>query len=265
MSKKHGFVTVLLLLVFVFDMKAQMPSPRFYSEGAVHDEDFSLGVDWVQARANAFIYEGKHDKFYKWEFKKYHKKKQEYKAFSKKIESIHNEGKRDSLYTLYKYKSQSDRSIKVTNPYPRHNYVVIIAPSFSPTCGFAVGKEKLIYMEMAKHNLQKPNGKYKVTSLATEVQPELCKALRSLMDNIVNSARVSTNSLRTLDGITYNIIVGNHPTHMVSSNITNNKTKGAVLELLQKLCDAAKNNDADIIKAQLPEIQRLDSIYYELR
>ncbi len=254
---------ILFLNVFILEVNAQMRSACFWVEGAVHNEDNSKAIDIVQSRANAFIFEGKHDDYYKWKLKKYREHQRVFNSFSKKIESVGNENEKDSLRLLQKKRSYEMR--KIENPYPRHDYVVLIKPSFAPTCGFAVDKDKIVYMNITKYKLKKMKVWYKVESSTVVVPQEICSATRSMMDNIVNSAVVSTDGRRILDGTTFSVIVGRHPTHMVSSKETGDVIRKAAIELLQSICDAAKNNNVSVINAQLQEIKRLESIYHGLR
>lgn len=256
-------VFLMLVNFFSFEMSAQNPSPRFMAEPAVHDRGFGFGSDLVQARADAFIFEGKCKEYYKWEYKRYQQNRQEYKSFCKKAKSIKDEDARDSLYSLYKQQSQEKKSVQ--NPYPRHNYVVMITPSLNPTCGFAVENDQLVYLEITNLDPKKPDAKCNVLTSDTEVSPELCKTMRSLMDNIVNSAIVTDRRSKRMDGSTYSIITGPFPTHMVKSYGGGQNAEAAVCSLLERLCKAAKNKDATAINAELSEIQRLSSIYQKLR
>jgi hypothetical protein len=52
---------------------------------------------------------------------------------------------------------------------------------------------------------------------------------------------------------------------MVKSKGGGNNDEGAVCHLLEKLCEAAKNNDSQAINTQLSETKRLDAIYRALR
>ncbi len=140
----------------------------------------------------------------------------------------------------------------------------MIRPSFKPTVGFAVDKDKIVFMSYFLKDPKKPDSKIEIRPTTTEVSQDFCQAFRSLMDNITNSARVSNRGANTLDGTTYSIITGFLPTHMVSTKDSGDPTKKAVLELVQKICDAARNNDASAVNAQLQETKRLEAIYKEL-
>ena len=261
-----GKLVLGLYMTFVLagETSAQNKGIRFLAEPAFHDELHHYGyVDAFQARANAFVFEGKHDEYFKWEKQLRRKAQRAYKAVQKKMKKTKDEDVRDSLFCIYK--EQYSRRNQLANPYPRHNYVVIIRPSFSPTCGFAVEKDKLVYMGIVKSDLKKSSIKFDVNASDTDVSQEFAEAMRSLMDNIVYSASVSDRMYTTLDGTTYDILTGPFPTHMVKSEGGGNNDEGAVCHLLEKLCEAAKNNDSQAINAQLSETKRLDAIYRALR
>ena len=140
-----GKLVLGLYMTFVLagETSAQNKGIRFLAEPAFHDELQHYGyVDAFQARANAFVFEGKHDEYFKWEKQMRRKAQRAYKAVQKKMKKTKDEDIRDSLFCIYK--EQHSRRNQPANPYPRHNYVVIIRPSFSPTCGFAVEKDKLV-------------------------------------------------------------------------------------------------------------------------
>ena len=250
-------VVIGLFLAFAMSGKmwAQSSNSRFVAEAAVHEY---LEEDRVQTRANAFIYEGKFEEYRKWQLhiKKENRKMEE--AHKKKMKKIKDEDVRDSIHEEYRRKHYN--LVYQPSPYPKHDYVVIIRPSFAHTRGFAVEKDKVVYMD------------YTLTDeimnvSATEASEDVCKALRSLMDNIVESARLTHDLDGTLDGTFYYIIVGPWPpTHMVKSHGgSRNNEEGAACRLLEKLSEAAKQKDAATINAQLEEIKRLDAFYSALK
>ena len=101
---------------------------------------------------------------------------------------------------------------------------------------------------------------------ATEISEDVCMALRSLMDNIVESAKLTYDWPKVLDGTTYSIIDGHFPCYMVKSHGgSRNNEEGAACRLLEKLSEAAKQKDAATINAQLEEIKRLDAFYSALK
>ncbi len=247
--------------VFSPELHAQSTSSRFWAEGAVHDESFTVGYDAIQACANAFIYEGKHDEYFKFERRAWHKKRKKYKSLSARISEDEDDRKDIIREKIEQYMQKKGQ---LQNPYPLHGYVVMIRPSFKPTVGFAVDKDKIVFMSYFLKDPKKPDSKIEIRPTTTEVSQDFCQAFRSLMDNITNSARVSNRGANTLDGTTYSIITGFLPTHMVSTKDSGDPTKKAVLELVQKICDAARNNDASAVNAQLQETKRLEAIYKEL-
>jgi hypothetical protein len=86
------------------------------------------------------------------------------------------------------------------------------------------------------------------------------------MDNIVESAKLTYDLPKVLDGTTYSIIDGHFPCYMVKSyGGSRNNDEGAACRLLEKLAEAAKQKDAATINAQLEEIKRLDAIYSALK
>ena len=249
-------VVIGLFLAFAMSGKtwAQSSNSRFVAEGAVHEY---LEEDRVQTRANAFIYEGKFEEYRKWQLqiKKESRKMEE--AHKKKMKKIKDEDVRDSLYE--EYKRQRYNFVYQPCPYPQHEYVVIIRPTLKPTRGFAVEKDKVVYMDYTQ-----PNAIMNVS--ATEVSEDVCKALRSLMDNIVESAKLTYDGPKVLDGTTYSIIDGHFPCYMVKSHGgSRNNEEGAACRLLEKLSEAAKQKDAATINAQLEEIKRLDAFYSPLK
>ena len=249
-------VVIGLFLAFAMSGKmwAQSSNSRFVAEAAVHEY---LEEDRVQTRANAFIYEGKFEEYRKWQLhiKKESRKMEE--AHKKKMKKIKDEDVRDSLYE--DYKRQRYNFVYQPCPYPQHEYVVIIRPTLKPTRGFAVEKDKVVYMDYNKLEL----GPLNIS--ATEISEDVCKALKSLMDNIVESARVTHDLDGRFDGTYYDIIVGAYPTHMVKSHGGRNNEEGAACRLLEKLSEAAKQKDAATINAQLEEIKRLDAFYSALK
>ena len=249
-------VVLGLFLAFAMSGKmwAQSSNSRFVAEAAVHEY---LEEDRVQTRANAFIYEGKFEEYRKWQLhiKKESRKMEE--AFKKKMKKIKDEDVRDSLYE--EYKRQRYNFVYQPCPYPQHEYVVIIRPTLKPTRGFAVEKDKVVYMDYKKLE----SGPLNVS--ATEASEDVCKALRSLMDNIVESAKLTFDLPKVMDGTTYNIIDGYVPCHMVTSRGVGKNTNGDVCKLLDKLADAAKQKEASTINAQLEEIKRLDAFYSALK
>ncbi|MBO7068640.1 MAG: hypothetical protein J6W52_08185 [Bacteroidaceae bacterium] len=264
LKSSNALVGVLVLftaLAFASQMWAQKREGHFLAEPAFHDERYYGGEDMFQARANAFVFEGKHDEYFKWEKQMHEKRVRARKAYEKKAKKIKDEDIRDSLSEAFR--NQWAPRNRPENPFPRHNYMVIIRPSFSLTCGFAVENNKLIYLGIGKTTSKKPFAKMEAS--ATEVQQDLCQAMRSLMDNIVNSARVTDRPSNRMDGTTYNILTGPFPTHMVKSYGGGDDAEGDVCKLLEKLSEAAKNHDAAAINAQLPEIQRLNIIYSALK
>ena len=172
------------------------------------------------------------------------------------MKKIKDEDVKDSLDEIYKH--QRRELSRQPNPYPKYNYVVIIKPPFEPLYyGFAVEKEKLVYITWTVGGLE---------SSTIEISAEVAKAMRSLIDNITLSARITDDIPIVFDGSTYNIIRGHFPTHMVESRgggTTNEE--GAVCRLLEKLCEAGKGKDATTINAQLKEIKRLSAVYGALK
>ena len=250
-------VVLGLFLAFAMSGKmwAQSSNSRFVAVGAVHEY---IEKDKVQARANAFIYEGKFEEYRKWQMQIRKEKKKLEKPYKKRMKKTEDEDVRDSLHEVYR-RQHYDLSHQ-SSPYPKHDYVVIIRPSFEPIRGFAVEKDKVVYMDYA---ISKPSPSMNVS--ATEVSEDVCKALRSLMDNIVESARVTHDLDGRFDGTYYDIIVGAYPTHMVKSHGGGNNEEGAACRLLEKLSEAAKQKDAATINAQLEEIKRLDAFYSALK
>ncbi|MBO7099240.1 MAG: hypothetical protein J6W21_05175, partial [Bacteroidaceae bacterium] len=173
----------------------------------------------------------------------------------KRMKKIKDEDVKDSLDEIYR-RQRRDLS-RQPNPFPKYNYVVIIKPPFEPLYyGFAVEKEKLVYITWTVGGLE---------SSTIEISAEVAKAMRSLIDNITLSARITDDIPRVFDGSTYDIIRGHFPTHMVESRGGGNSDEGAVCCLLERLCEAAKSNDMATINAQLKEIKRLDAVYGALK
>ncbi|MBR6171252.1 MAG: hypothetical protein IKQ51_11230 [Bacteroidaceae bacterium] len=247
-------ITLGLLLLFTLaaGARAQEKGIRFLVKPAVHEY---METDREQELANAFMYEGKFDKYRKWEIQSRDKFRKMDKAHRKKMKKIKDEDVKDSLDEIYR-RQRRDLS-RQPNPYPKYNYVVIIKPPFEPLYyGFAVEKEKLVYITWTVGGLE---------SSTIEISAEVAKAMRSLIDNITLSARITDDIPRVFDGSTYNIIRGHFPTHMVESHGDGNSDEGAVCCLLEKVCEAAKSKDAATINAQLKEIKRLDAVYSALK
>lgn len=247
-------ITLGLLLLFTLaaGARAQEKGIRFLVKPAVHEY---LETDEKQELANVFMYEGKFDKYRKWEIQSRDKFRKMDKAHRKKMKKIKDEDVKDSLDEIYR-RQRRDLS-RQPNPFPKYNYVVIIKPPFEPLYyGFAVEKEKLVYITWIVGGLE---------SSTIEISAEVAKAMRSLIDNITLSARITDDIPRVFDGSTYNIIRGHFPTHMVESHGGGNSDEGAVCCLLEKVCEAAKSKDAATINAQLKEIKRLDAVYSALK
>lgn len=257
LKSTHTLRVVLgLFVVFAMSGKlwAQDEHSRFYAEPAVH---YYLDRDRVQARANAFIYEGQFEEYCKWEMQIKKKSQKLDKAYKKRMKKTEDEDVRDSLDEEWKH--QHYELNHQPNPFPRHGYVVVIRPTLKPTRGFAVEKDKVVYMDYKKLE----SGPLNVS--ATEASEDVCKALRSLMDNIVESAKLTFDLPKVMDGTTYNIIDGYVPCHMVTSRGVGKNTNGDVCKLLDKLAEAAKQKEASTINAQLEEIKRLDAFYSALK
>lgn len=247
-------ITLGLLLLFTLaaGARAQEKGIRFLVKPAVHEY---LETDEKQELANVFMYEGKFDKYRKWEIQSRDKFRKMDKAHRKKMKKIKDEDVKDSLDEIYR-RQRRDLS-RQPNPFPKYNYVVIIKPPFEPLYyGFAVEKEKLVYITWTVGGLE---------SSSIEISAEVAKAMRSLIDNITLSARITDDIPIVFDGSTYNIIRGHFPTHMVESHGGGNSDEGAVCCLLEKVCEAAKSKDAATINAQLKEIKRLDAVYSALK
>lgn len=243
-----------LLLTFTLagGARAQEKGIRFLVKPAVHEY---LETDEKQELANVFMYEGKFDKYRKWEIQSRDKFRKMDKAHRKKMKKIKDEDVKDSLDEIYR-RQRRDLS-RQPNPFPKYNYVAIIKPPFEPLYyGFAVEKEKLVYITWTVGGLE---------SSSIEISAEVAKAMRSLIDNITLSARITDDIPIVFDGSTYNIIRGHFPTHMVESHGGGNSDEGAVCGLLEKVCEAAKSKDAATINAQLKEIKRLDAVYSALK
>lgn len=247
-------ITLGLLLLFTLaaGARAQEKGIRFLVKPAVHEY---LEIDKAQELANAFMYEGKFDKYRKWEIQSRDKFRKMEKEHREKMKKIKDEDVRDSLDEIYR-RQRRDLS-RQPNPFPKYNYVVIIKPPFEPLYyGFAVEKEKLVYITWTVGGLE---------SSTIEISAEVAKAMRSLIDNITLSARITDDIPMVFDGSTYDIIRGHFPTHMVESRGGGNNDEGAVCSLLEKVCEAAKSKDAATINAQLKEIKRLDAVYSALK
>lgn len=247
-------ITLGLLLLFTLaaGARAQERGIRFLVKPAVHEY---METDREQELANAFMYEGKFDKYRKWEIQSRDKIQKMEKERIEKMRKIKDEDVKDSLYEIYR-RQLHDLS-RQPNPYPKYNYVAIIKPPFEPLYyGFAVEKEKLVYITWTVGGFE---------SSTIEISAEVAKAMRSLIDNITLSARITDDIPRVFDGSTYDIIRGHFPTHMVESHGGGNSDEGAVCCLLEKVCEAAKSKDAATINAQLKEIKRLDAVYSALK
>lgn len=247
-------ITLGLLLSFTLaaGARAQEKGIRFLVKPAVHEY---LEIDKTQELANAFMYEGKFDKYRKWEIQSRDKFRKMEKEHREKMKKIKDEDVRDSLHEVY-IRQRRDLS-RQPNPFPKYNYVVIIKPPFEPLYyGFAVEKEKLVYITWTVGGLE---------SSTIEISAEVADAMRSLIDNITLSARITDDIPMVFDGSTYDIIRGHFPTHMVESRGGGNNDEGAVCSLLEKVCEAAKSKDAATINAQLKEIKRLDAVYSALK
>lgn len=236
---------------------AQEKGIRFLVKPAVHEY---LEIDRMQERANAFMFEGKFDEYRKWEIQSRDKIQKMEKERIEKMRKIKDEDVKDSLYEIYR-RQLHDLS-RQPNPYPKYNYVAIIKPPFIPAYhGFAVEKDKLIYM-VVNYKSKKANPMYEVKASTIEISPEVAEAMRSLIDNITLSARITDDTPKRMDGSTYEIIRGHFPTHMVESDGGGrNDDEGAVCRLLERLCEAGKSKDAATINSQLQEIKRLDAAY----
>ncbi len=247
-------ITLGLLLLFTLAAGAcaQEKGIRFLVKPAVHEY---METDREQELANAFMYEGKFDKYRKWEIQSRDKIQKMEKERIEKMRKIKDEDVKDSLDEIYR-RQRRDLS-RQPNPFPKYNYVVIIKPPFEPLYyGFAVEKEKLVYITWTVGGLE---------SSTIEISAEVAKAMRSLIDNITLSARITDDIPIVFDGSTYDIIRGHFPTHMVESRGGGNSDEGAVCCLLERLCEAAKSNDMATINAQLKEIKRLDAVYGALK
>ena len=255
-------ITLGLLLSFTLaaEARAQEKGIRFLVKPAVHEY---METDREQELANAFMYEGKFDKYRKWEIQSRDKIQKMEKERIEKMRKIKDEDVKDSLYEIYR-RQLHDLS-RQPNPFPKYNYVVIIKPPFVPAYhGFAIEKDKLIYM-VVNYKSKKADAGFVVKASIIEISPEVAEAMRSLIDNITLSARITDDIPRVFDGSTYDIIRGHFPTHMVESHGGGNSDEGAVCCLLEKVCEAAKSKDAATITAQLKEIKRLDAVYSALK
>ena len=264
LKKTHILAIALgLFLTFALVEKgcAQKKGIRFLIRPAVHEY---LEIDAMQERANAFMFEGKFDEYRKWELENRKKGRQLEKAYKKKTKKTEDEDVKDSLYS--DYKQQCHELYRQPNPYPKYKYVVIIKPPFVPAYhGFAVEKDKLIYM-VANYKSKKANAGVVVKASTMDISLEVAEAMRSLIDNITLSARITDDVPIRFDGSTYDIIRGYFPTHMVESDGGGtNDEEGAVCRLLERLCEAAKSNDVATINAQLSDIKRLDAVYSALK
>ena len=207
-------ITLGLLLSFTLaaEARAQEKGIRFLVKPAVHEY---METDREQELANAFMYEGKFDKYRKWEIQSRDKIQKMEKERIEKMRKIKDEDVKDSLYEIYR-RQLHDLS-RQPNPFPKYNYVVIIKPPFVPAYhGFAIEKDKLIYM-VVNYKSKKADAGFVVKASIIEISPEVAEAMRSLIDNITLSARITDDIPRVFDGSTYDIIRGHFPTHMVES------------------------------------------------
>ena len=264
LSKNYSLLSALLVLMFFIPskMNAQEDVPRFDVEAAFHDVWPSAGIDVIQARANAFVFEGKYDEYMKWELQRYLKSKRQYDKMEKKIGACNDEDEKDSLQSLRKRLSYESRMQK--NPYPRHNYVVTIEPSFKPHCSFAVEKDTLVYMEYVKGK-QKKGKQFAVTSQAMAAPEEFCTALRYLMERMTYTARIREEPSRTMDGTRYKVLVGPYPTHIVSVHSPRGKNGEALQALFNNISEAAKKQDPAALQSLLPEVKRFGALYDKLK
>ena len=264
LSKNYSLLSALLVLMFIIPskMNAQEDVPRFYVEAAFHDVWPSAGIDVIQARANAFVFEGKYDEYMKWEIQNYQKRRKLWKKldkkYGKKMTACKDEDDRDSISDILIHKKREIS--RVNNPYPRHNYVVMIEPSFEPHCSFAVEKDTLVYMEYAKGK-QKKSKQFAVTSQAMSAPEEFCTALRHLMERMTYTARIREEPSRTMDGTRYKVLVGPYPTHIVSVHSPRGKNGEALRALFNNISEAAKKQDAAALQSLLPEVKRFDALY----
>lgn len=267
LSRNSVLLSALLVLLFFTPskMNAQEDVPRLDVEAAFHDVWPSAGIDVIQARANAFVFEGKYDEYIKWEIQNYQKRRKLWKKldtkYGKKMKACKNEDDRDSISDILKYKKHE--ITRVNNPYPRHNYVVMIEPSFERHCSFAVEKNTLVFMEYAKSK-QKKAKQIAVTSHAMPAPEEFCTALKHLMERMTYTARITEYSSRTMDGTKYKVIVGPFPTHIVSVHSPMGENGKALRALFNNISEAARKQDTAALQSLLPEVQRFGALYDKL-
>lgn len=268
LSRNYSFLSALLVLMFITPskMNAQEDVPRFDVEAAFHDVWPSAGIDVIQARANAFVFEGKYDEYIKWEIQNYQKRRKLWKKldkkYGKKMRACKDEDERDSISDILKCKKHEIS--RVNNPYPRHNYVVMIEPSFKPRCSFAVEKDTLVYMEYAKGK-KKKGKQFAVTSQAMAAPEEFCTAFRHLMERMTYTARIREEPSRMFDGTNYKVLVGPYPTHIVSVHSPGGKHGEALRTLFNNISEAAKKQDAVALQSLLPEVKRFGALYDKLK
>ncbi len=267
-SRNSVLLSALLVLLFFTSskMNAQEDVPRLDVEAAFHDVWPSAGIDVIQARANAFVFEGKYDEYIKWEIQNYQKRRKLWKKldtkYGKKMKACKNKDDRDSISAILKYKKHE--ITRVNNPYPRHNYVVIIQPSFETHCSFAVEKDTLVYMQYVKGK-QKNSKQFAVTSQAMAAPEEFCTAFRHLMERMTYTARIREEPSRMLDGTNYKVLVGPYPTHIVSVHSPRGENGKALQTLFSNISEAAKMQDVAALQSLLPEVKRFGALYDKLK
>lgn len=241
--KRSIFWGILLLQCLVG--KAQSASSRFAVEGAVHD--YVNGIDRIQALADAFVYEG-HKERIQWRYKTY-------PVFSKD-----NERKKARL--LAKRNKFKQKRAKMEAVYPQHDFVIAVSPSSKPAYGFAVEQDTLIYIERTMFSPVCVSKKVNTKKMAA---PEsLCDSIKSLMNSIVRSAKVTDDFSRQMDGTVYRVIVGRYPTHMVRATVSGDPTSMAVISLIDKMCQFVKEGNLEALQELKSEITRLSLVYASL-
>lgn len=264
LSKNYSLLSALLVLMFFTSskMNAQEDVPRFDVEAAFHDVWPSAGIDVIQARANAFVFEGKYDEYMNWELQQYQKRRKLQQKYDKKMKACKNDDDRDSIKEIFLSKMIEIKHLE--NPYPRHNYVVMIEPSFKPRCSFAIEKDTLVYMEYVKGK-QKKSKQFAVTSQAMAAPEEFCRAFRHLMERMTYTARIREEPSMILDGTHYKVLVGPFPTHIVSVHSPRGKNGEALQALFNNISEAAKKQNAVALQSLLPEVKRFDALYDKLK
>ena len=264
LSKNCFSLSALLVLLFFNPLmtNAQEEVPRFEAEAAFHNMRIPLDYDVVQAKADAVVFEGKHDEYFKWERCQYQERRKLSKKYGKKLKACKNDGDRDSIHDILRSKSNEIRDLK--NPYPRHDYVVMIEPSFERHCSFAVEKDTLVFMEYAKSK-QKKAKQIAVTSQAMAAPEEFCTAFRHLMERMTYTARIREEPSRMLDGTNYKVLVGPYPTHIVSVHSHSGKNGEALRALFNNISEAAKMQDVAALQSLLPEVKRFGALYDKLK